>query len=70
MSNPLQEARWRLILGAASCSGGGKGLNEAQSRCDAALSFLYNRELAGRNIRYTTRAYATNKPEGQRYRDA
>lgn len=50
MSNPLQEARWRLILGAASCSGGGQGLTGAQARCDAALSFLYNRELASRNI--------------------
>lgn len=62
MSNPLQEARWRLILGAASCSGGGKGLNEAQSRCDAALSFLYDRELAGRNI-------ATGPEGGQRSAD-
>jgi ribulose-bisphosphate carboxylase small chain len=29
---------------------------------------LERQELAGRNLRYTTRAYATNKPEGQRYR--
>jgi ribulose-bisphosphate carboxylase small chain len=29
---------------------------------------LERQELSGRNLRYTTRAYATNKPEGQRYR--
>ena len=29
---------------------------------------LERQESAGRNIRYTTRPYATDKPEGQRYR--
>ena len=45
------------------------------------LSFLVNRpvqepgfrlerqELAGRNLRYTTQAYATELPEGRRYND-
>jgi ribulose-bisphosphate carboxylase small chain len=28
---------------------------------------LERQEVDGRNIRYTTRAYATNKPEGERY---
>jgi ribulose-bisphosphate carboxylase small chain len=28
---------------------------------------LERQEVAGRNIRYTTRSYAANKPEGERY---
>ena len=44
------------------------------------LSFIVNRpkdesgfmlvrqEASGRNIRYTTRSYATDTPEGQRYK--
>jgi ribulose-bisphosphate carboxylase small chain len=29
---------------------------------------LERQEVAGRSIRYTTRAYATDRPEGQRYK--
>jgi ribulose-bisphosphate carboxylase small chain len=29
---------------------------------------LVRQEVAGRSIRYTTRAYATDRPEGQRYK--
>lgn len=31
--------------------------------------FLDRQETVGRSIRYTTRSYAANQPEGERYRD-
>ncbi|MBA2127438.1 ribulose bisphosphate carboxylase small subunit [Hyphomicrobium methylovorum] len=36
---------------------------------DEAGYALVRQEGAGRSIAYTTRAYATDKPEGERYRD-
>jgi len=45
----LEQARWRLILG-SDCAGlCGAALSAQQAGCDAALSFLYDREMAGRN---------------------
>ncbi|MBL8215133.1 MAG: VWA domain-containing protein [Bryobacterales bacterium] len=48
MTDPIQQARWRLILG-SDCQLGGTGLTGAQARMDQSLGFLYDRELAGRN---------------------
>lgn len=57
-------SRWQLILGRASRAAFGFGLEGEQAACDAALSWLYDRdpELAKRNIRSGGRKGGSEAP--------
>ncbi|MGA1408660.1 MAG: VWA domain-containing protein [Prochlorotrichaceae cyanobacterium] len=46
-----RSVRWRLILGTGSESACGGGLSAQEQAMDRAMSFLYDREAQGRNIR-------------------